>query len=316
MSSNLSAIDNQPSTPCKLCGAATADLMERNGFRIVQCGQCKFMFASVPQSYDATSLYKEEVYFADGCEYGIADYRSWQRKLAPFYISRLERVESFQPPARLLDIGCASGYLIKTAEDRGWRTEGIELSPQMRRRAAELTRAPIHESIEQALGSGARFECVTMFEVIEHLIDPVGTMAQVAELLVPGGIVALSTPNCECPGALAGQPINVWFALPEHISYFGPGTVRDCLGRAGLETLAIEGLEHYCRAMVGDIVFPPWLSTMLTPFRRGKRLKPGGLLGKVLERVYYGRTDFYRRTSIADLPRTDVLEVYARRIKG
>jgi SAM-dependent methyltransferase len=317
VSSNLSLNDSQlPSTACKLCGAATADLMERNGFRIVQCGQCRFMFALVPQGYDAASIYKDDVYFTSGGECGIADYDAlWRRRLAHFYIPRLDRVRAFQQPARLLDIGCASGYLMKAAQERGWRAAGVELSPAMRLRAAELTHGTIYESIGQALDSGERFECVTMFEVIEHLSDPVATVAQVAELLVPGGVLALSTPNCECPGAAAGVPINVWFDPPEHICYFGVSTIRQCLETAGFETLAIEGLEHYCRAMAGDLTFPRWVTAALTPFRRGKRLKPGGLLGKVLERAYHDRMDLYRRTDRADLPRTDVLEVYARRVK-
>jgi SAM-dependent methyltransferase len=273
------------------------------------------MFALVAQGYDAASLYTEDIYFAAGCEYGIADYGQWRRRLAQFYIPRLGRIEAFQPPARLLDIGCASGYLMKAAQERGWRADGVELSPAMRLRAAQLTHTPIYESIEHALGSGKRFECVTMFEVIEHLSDPVGILTLAAKLLVPGGLLALSTPNCERPGAAAGRPINVWFLPPEHICYFGAGTVRRCLGLAGFETLAIEGLEHYCRAMTGDIIFPRWLTAALRPLRRGKRLKPGGLVGKLLERVYRGRIDLYRRTDIADLPRTDVLEVYARKIR-
>ena len=313
MSSKLQPdADKLASASCKLCGGAVAELMERNGFQIVQCRECKFMFALVAQGYDAASLYTEDIYFAGGCEYGIADYDQWRRRLAQFYIPRLDRIGTFQSPARLLDIGCASGYLMKAAQERGWRVEGVELSPVMRLRAAELTHTPIYESIEHALGSGKRFECVTMFEVIEHLSDPVEILTQVAGLLVPGGLLGLSTPNCERPGAAAGLPINVWFLPPEHICYFGADTVRQCLGLAGFETLAIEGLEHYCRAMTGDIVLPRWITAALTPLRRGKRLKPGGLMGKLLERAYRGRIDLYRRTDTADLPRTDVLEVYAR----
>ncbi len=309
--------DKLPLAPCKLCGGATADLMERNGFQIVQCRECKFMSALIPQGYDAASIYKEDVYFTSGGEYGIADYDAlWHRRLAHFYISRFDRIRAFQQPARLLDIGCVSGYLMKAAQERGWRVAGVELSPAMRRRAAELTRGQIYESIEHALARGERFECVTMFEVIEHLSDPAATMAQVAELVVPGGLLALSTPNCECLGAAAGLPINVWFDPPEHISYFGIGTIRQCLGRAGFETLALEGLEHFYRAMTGDLIFPRWVTAVLTPLRRGKRLKPGGLFGKILERAYHGRMDLYRRTDSADLPRTDVLEIYARKSKS
>lgn len=289
--------------------------MERNGFRIVQCGQCKFMFALIPPEYDAASIYKDDVYFTSGGECGIPDYDAlWRRRLAHFYIPRLDRVRAFQQPARLLDIGCASGYLMKAAQERGWTVAGVELSPVMRQRAAEVTRSPIYESIEQALGSGERFECITMFEVIEHLSDPVAVIAQVAQLLAPGGVLALSTPNCECPGAAAGLPINVWFDPPEHISYFGIATIRQCLERGGFETLALEGLEHYCRAMAGDLTFPRWVTAALTPLRHGKRLKPGGLFGKVLERAYHDRMDLYRRTDSDDLPRTDVLEVYARKV--
>ncbi len=289
--------------------------MRRNGFAIVQCAQCGFMFAPVAPGYDAAAIYKEDVYFTSGGECGIADYDAlWRRRLVHFYVPRLDRVRAFQQPKRLLDIGCASGYLMRAAQQRGWQVAGVELSPEMRRRAAAITGSRVYESIDAALGSGERFECVTMFEVIEHLSDPVDTMAQVASLLVPNGTLALSTPNCECPHAAAGEPINVWFDPPEHISYFGPGTIRDCLGRSGLEVLAIEGLEHYCRAMAGDLTFPPWVTAVLAPFRRGKRLKPGGLLGRILERAYHGRMDLYRRTSSADLPRTDVLEVYARKL--
>jgi SAM-dependent methyltransferase len=288
--------------------------MERNGFQIVRCGQCGFMFAPVRPDYDAASIYKDDVYFTSGGECGIADYDAlWRRRLVHFYVPRLDRVRAFQQPKRLLDIGCASGYLMRAAQERGWQVEGVELSPQMRRRAADFTRSTIYDSIEAALRGGERFDCVTMFEVIEHLSDPLATMAQVAELLVPSGTLALSTPNCECPHAAAGEPINVWFDPPEHISYFGPGTIRNCLTRSGFEVLAIEGLEHYCRAMAGDLTFPAWLTAVLTPFRRGKRLKPGGLLGKILERAYHGRMDLYRRTAAPDLPRTDVLEVYARK---
>jgi SAM-dependent methyltransferase len=288
--------------------------MQRNGFPIVRCGACGFMFALVAPDYDAASIYKDDVYFTSGGECGIADYDAlWRRRLVHFYVPRLDRVRAFQQPQRLLDIGCASGYLMRAAQERGWQVAGVELSPEMRRRAAEITGSTIYESIEAALHGAERFDCVTMFEVIEHLSDPVETMAQVAGLLAPKGVLALSTPNCESPHAAAGEPINVWFDPPEHISYFGPGTIRDCLARSGFEVLAIEGLENYCRAMAGDLTFPPWLTAVLTPFRQGKRLKPGGLLGKMLERAYHGRMDLYRRTNSVDLPRTDVLEVYARK---
>ncbi len=299
---------------CRICAGPTVPHLRRNSYEVVRCGDCGFMFALMPERYDAASIYRNDVYFTSEGECGIANYDGlWRRRLTPFYLPRLGRIEGLQKPASLLDIGCAAGYFMKAAQDHGWRVAGIELSAAMRHRAAELTGQRVFESIDQAVASGERFECVTMFEVIEHLSDPLGTMREVAKLLVPNGLLALSTPNCECPGAEAGLPINVWFDPPEHISYFSIKTLPECLGRAGFRTIALEGLEHYCKALAGDTAFPPWLTAILRPIRKGRRLRPGGFIGKILENAYRGRLDLYQRRSPADLPRTDVLELYARK---
>jgi SAM-dependent methyltransferase len=181
----------------------------------------------------------------------------------------------------------------------------------MRLKAAEAAGCTVYESVQQALAAGDKFDCITMFEVIEHLPNPIETLKEIAGLLGPAGVLALSTPNCERPGAREGRPINIWFCPPLHISYFTAETLRRSLAEAGFKTLAIDGLEHYCRAMAGEIVLPDWLIKVLTPIRRGKRLRPHGLLGRLLKRLYKDRIALYRRRAPADILRTDVLEVYA-----
>jgi SAM-dependent methyltransferase len=220
----------------------------------------------------------------------------------------------FHKAGRLLDIGCAGGQLMAAAVDRGWRVAGVEPAPAMRQQASERLHCAVYDSIQQAVQSGERFDCVTMFEVIEHLVDPIGTLNQVVELLAPGGVIALSTPNCSRPEAPLGKPIDIWFCPPLHIGYFNPDTLARCVELAGLKTLAIDGLEHYCRALAGEVVLPPWLVNVLRPIRRGKRLRPRGLIGRLLKRIYRNRLSVYQRRNRADLIRTDVLEIYAQRL--
>lgn len=47
------------------------------------------------------------------------------------------------------------------------------------------------------LGSqpGARYDAVIMIALIEHLIDPIGALAEIRRMLRPGGIVYVDTPN-------------------------------------------------------------------------------------------------------------------------
>jgi SAM-dependent methyltransferase len=299
---------------CKLCGSSTAFLMERGSYPIVRCSRCSFMFAVLADGYDPSSIYRGNVYFDSGGECGIADYDAlWRRRLCHFYLPRLDRIAEFQMRGCLLDIGCAGGHFMLAAQQRGWQVAGVELSSTMRERAMRLTSAPVYASIEEALAAGRSFECITMFDVIEHLRDPLREMQRVTEALVPGGLAAISTPNCDNSRALAGQPINIWFYPPEHICYFGPRTLPECLERAGLTILALEGLEHYCRAIAGDTILPRWLARLLQLMRPGRRLRPGGALGKFLEWKYSDCLDLYQRRDPADLPLTDVLEIYARR---
>jgi len=280
------------------------------------------MFAVLPAGYDPANIYSDDSYFSEGRDFGIADYdKLWDECLKHFYVPRLSQIRLFQEPARLLDIGCASGGFLEAAREQGWRISGVELSPAMRALAARRLGCPIYASLDEALASPDRFECVTIFEVIEHVDDPVEVIDKVAQLLVPNGLLALSTPNCESPQAAAGLPINIWFKPPAHICYFGPQTLPRLLAKAELQTVAIEGLVGYCRAMAGDTEWlPPHIAAVLRPFRRNKRLRPGGFLGKLLKAAYppsayhfSRRLDLYKRRKPSEVMRTDVLEVYARK---
>ena len=127
----------------------------------------------------------------------------------------------------------------------------------MRNRAAQRTGRPIFASLAEAKNSSLRFDSVTMFEVIEHVEDPAGMMREVADLILPGGMIALSTPNFDNPDAIAGTPIDIWFIPPEHISYFNRDTIAGCMANAGLRPVAKDGIFGAWRAWAGDTSFPP-----------------------------------------------------------
>ena len=79
-----------------------------------------------------------------------------------------------------------------------------------------------------------------MADVIEHLPDPRRALVQVRELLEPGGLVAISTPD------VSGWAARLLQVKPvEHLYYFEPTTLRALLGRAGLELLEVLPYDRY-----------------------------------------------------------------------
>jgi SAM-dependent methyltransferase len=303
---------------CRLCGASTRPAMDKDSFSIVRCERCEFMFAIVPPAINTENIYSDDQFFfspevRDG-ERSDTWYDVLWRLKRPFYLARLSRIANFQKPGRILDIGCAAGYMLDAARQLGWEIAGVEPSPSMRERTRAKLNCTVYESLDEAAAvTGQRFDCIMMFEVIEHLEDPIAVMKKISELLVPGGLIALSTPNCQSPGAIAGLPLNIWFAPPAHISYFGPTTLVSCLRQAGFDPLVLDGLEGFCRVLAGDILLPRWLTTILGPMRRGKRLRPHGAIGKLLVKLYASRLNLYQRRTPAGVSRSDILEFYARR---
>ncbi|HEX2084943.1 MAG TPA: class I SAM-dependent methyltransferase, partial [Solirubrobacteraceae bacterium] len=92
------------------------------------------------------------------------------------------------PGARVLDVGCASGYLAALFAERGCTVVGFERDPA----SAEVARAHCEEVIVGDLESPddraaipAGFDVVVMGDVLEHLADPWAALRFVRELLAP-----------------------------------------------------------------------------------------------------------------------------------
>jgi 2-polyprenyl-3-methyl-5-hydroxy-6-metoxy-1,4-benzoquinol methylase len=98
---------------------------------------------------------------------------------------------------RVLDVGCSSGYLAAPLAARGNSIVGIELDPEATRGAepyCERVLVGDVEAMELSLEPGS-FDVVLCGDVVEHLRDPVGTLARLRPLLRDDGRLVLSTPN-------------------------------------------------------------------------------------------------------------------------
>ena len=125
--------------------------------------------------------------------------------------------------------------------------------------------------------------------MIEHLDDPLVFMREVRAAMSAGGMLMLSTPNFRAPEALRNPENYHWFSPPAHISYFTSTTLRDCEEKAGFEAVQIAGV------LEGDeMPLPRGLAAALAPFHKGRRLRPGRLLGKLIKDWQHRRHDLLK----------------------
>jgi 2-polyprenyl-3-methyl-5-hydroxy-6-metoxy-1,4-benzoquinol methylase len=111
------------------------------------------------------------------------------------YRRALDFLESMVMPGRLLDIGCGSGAFLKLAQTRGWESHGVEISPGLGSTCRRNRIQVVTGRFEDVELPTAYFDVITMWDVIEHVIDPGFCIRKVMELLRPGGMAVFCTPD-------------------------------------------------------------------------------------------------------------------------
>jgi 2-polyprenyl-3-methyl-5-hydroxy-6-metoxy-1,4-benzoquinol methylase len=105
--------------------------------------------------------------------------------------------------ARVLDVGCATGYLAAELSARGCTVDGIEVDPvaaqQARAHCREVVvgdlEAPATHGEVQRMLAGARPDVILCADVLEHLRDPWAVLTWLRTLSAPGGHAVVSVPN-------------------------------------------------------------------------------------------------------------------------
>jgi 2-polyprenyl-3-methyl-5-hydroxy-6-metoxy-1,4-benzoquinol methylase len=158
--------------------------------------------------------------------------------------------------ARVLDVGCATGYLAAELTRRGCTVDGVEFDPA----AAEQARRPgrcrevvagdvesplTREAVEAMAGRGDRGpDYVLCADVLEHLRDPWSALAWMRTLLAPGGRAVISVPNIAHWTArralLRGRFDYAEFGLFDrtHLRFFTRASATELAHRAGFAVLA------------------------------------------------------------------------------
>jgi SAM-dependent methyltransferase len=233
---------------CAVCGGGAVRPRTRVGaVEILACSDCGLAWWTPPAGFRAEAVY-DASYFEDAAtSRGYDDYAELERSLRTTFARRVARLPRPGRDARLLDVGAAFGFAVEEAGRAGWRAFGLELS------AAAAARAGRRAAGRIAVGSAlhipfpeAAFAAVTLWDVLEHLADPHAAAAELARVLAPGGVLALTTGDVESLAArLSGRRWHL-FSLPEHLFFYSRRSLVRLLAAHGLrvERVAAEASWH------------------------------------------------------------------------
>lgn len=292
---------NAAGSKCYLCGSEEVRPLYEpakplgDSYRIARCSACSLVqFSPVPGEaairefyarYDAAG--DRESYFRrcrQGYE-GSPEARQLESKL-----DRIAKRAGISPD--LLDVGCGTGVFLDMVRKKGWRGRGIEVSPTAARYARDVFGLDVIEAgIESWPGDGKTYDVVTMFDVLEHLRDPVEAVRKIRNRLRDGGVLVLEVPNQEGLLDRAAdvayrlgwrEPVSVLYNL-HHLFYFTAGSLSRLIRDAGFRILEIGRDSTY----VGRVTF----ETRLLKWGSWTVLKAGRLLGMENKLVLMARKE-------------------------
>jgi len=218
----------------------------------------------MPTSEELAAYYQDPAYFEEGSvDEGYGSYSRMEPALRRWAKRRLRHIEArIGRPGQILDFGCAGGFFLDEARARGWQIFGVELSRDMAGRAAGLLGIPVPTDLAGLGPEQGLFDVVTLWEVIEHLPDPLPELNRLRSLLRPGGMLALSTPNTGHWQALAAPAQWTSYRPPAHVLYLTESTLLLLMERAGFTSLVVERSSPLP-------ALPSWLDRMTYRLQQG-----------------------------------------------
>lgn len=111
------------------------------------------------------------------------------------YSSHAALLRIFDHPGngqRVLDLGCAGGYLCELLAGRGYGVTGVDLPGTAPRPGFRFIEADLDQGLPPLDGS---FDTVVCADILEHLREPHHVLRQVREVLAPTGVLVASLPN-------------------------------------------------------------------------------------------------------------------------
>jgi len=251
---------------CIVCESKKINrLFIKQGREFLKCNYCGLVFIA-HQNYlvDLGNFYNKQYY----SHWEVNGKMTEITKLNKTYTFEvwLREIEKYIAKGRILDIGCAMGFFLEVAQQRGWDVYGIDVSEY----AVNLAREKFGSRVSRGTLSDIHFapdsfDVITMFDVIEHLSSPTETLRNISMILKSKGILAISTVNTD---SLSCKLMGSYWShfKPEHLYYFSSQNIKLILDKTGFSVLEVKDSNKFLSLSYIKSYFYVYKTPILTTF--------------------------------------------------
>lgn len=209
-------------------------------FPISDCRSCGFRFTgSFPSEEEIGKYYDSPDYIShsDSSE-GLTNrlYHLFRKVMLKRKVSLVASCVN-DKQARLLDIGCGTGYFLHAAKEHGFRVSGIEKNGSAREKAITLFGLDVKDESGFFRIAHSSFDVVALWHVLEHLERLNESIEKIGEILTPDGTVVIALPNYRSFDAKYYKETWAAYDTPRHLWHFTPDTLEKLLSKHHMKVI-------------------------------------------------------------------------------
>ncbi len=141
----------------------------------------------------------------------------------------------------LLDVGCGTGDRLARFSRTGFSVRGLEIQPDLVRYVRQTRGFAVDAgTLDSVFYPAASFDMVTIYYVIEHLLDVGKVLWRIHSMLKPGGWVVAEVPLADsCQSLTLRTRWSQYSEAPRHVSIPSREGIRRALTVSGFEEVSI-----------------------------------------------------------------------------
>lgn len=223
---------------CYLCGSPTDMYLHKNGYDLYKCATCSLIRTDLREKYQSFvhKHYSRGYFTGDPTRSAYADYGRDKTYITKNLEKFMRFIKSQKSTGTFLDVGCAYGYAVELAVQNGYEAHGFDASEHAVTEAKKLVG---DKRIKQGLITevsykSKSFDVISLFDVFEHLSDPIGDIRQLTNYLTDDGIMIIATGDAKSFAAKLFGRRWTFFIPPQHLFFFNRENMIIALHKAGL----------------------------------------------------------------------------------
>jgi 2-polyprenyl-3-methyl-5-hydroxy-6-metoxy-1,4-benzoquinol methylase len=262
------------SLTCPVCNKSNISLfVHKYGFNMDKCADCGLLFCNpyptdkqVHYYYNSEMKKFENEFFMESFE-----------KRIQIFLPRIELIKKYKPRGALLDVGSSIGIFVEALNQstHEFNITCCDISlDACQRLEAGYPDVEILNLDYRLLGDINKFDVITMWDTVEHIVDQNELFSSVRKILLLNGVFIFSTPNTNSFEWITAQENHVQILPPGHVNLMNIDNISILLDRYDFELLdhftlnPSLDIDYVLKATRQEHIIPQnvgvFLDTMLT----------------------------------------------------